>query len=214
MSSTKSYRFSFFIELVINKNISDISHIPLLLRKQISNLCSSMHLKFYYVNDPTIFLLCWIQAISVKQNMLIEHALHPGMSNGKESNDNIRVFSSKVGDEADETTSSPAKSSEKAFDLQHVVHSGMTGQLEQSELQTSDSFSFSSDLESPNSITNHSSYDAFLDHIGFQLDSLECEIEQYISSQLAEQVDIQKPINAKWQKLSDVLKLVTETRER
>lgn len=154
------------------------------------------------------------EAISVKQNMLIEHALHPGMSNGKESNDNIRVFSSKVGDEADETTSSPAKSSEKAFDLQHVVHSGMTGQLEQSELQTSDSFTFSSDLESPNSITNHSSYDAFLDHIGFQLDSLECEIEQYISSQLAEQVDIQKPINAKWQKLSDVLKLVTETRER
>ncbi|XP_052135020.1 uncharacterized protein LOC127753611 isoform X2 [Oryza glaberrima] len=123
------------------------------------------------------------EAISVKQNMLIEHALHPGMSNGKESNDNIRVFSSKVGDETDETTSSPAKSSEKAFDLQHVVHSGMTGQLEQN-------------------------------HIGFQLDSLECEIEQYISSQLAEQVDIQKPINAKWQKLSDILKLVTETRER
>uniref|UniRef100_A0A0E0JMU2 Uncharacterized protein n=1 Tax=Oryza punctata TaxID=4537 RepID=A0A0E0JMU2_ORYPU len=153
------------------------------------------------------------EAISMKQNMLIEHALHPGMSNGKESDDNIRVFSGKVGYEADETTSSPAKSSEKAFDLKHVVHS-VTGQLEQSELQTSDSFTFSSDHESPNSITNYSSYDAFLEHIGFQLDSLQCEIEQYISSQLAEQVDIQKPINAKWQKLSDILKLVTETRER
>ncbi|KAF0917809.1 hypothetical protein E2562_021481 [Oryza meyeriana var. granulata] len=151
------------------------------------------------------------EAISMKQNMLIEHALHPGMSNGEESNDNIRVISGKVGDE---TTSSPAKSSEKAFDLRHVVHSGMTGHLEQSELQTSDNFTFSSDQESPNSITNHSSYDDFLEHIGLQLNSLECEIEQYISSQLAGQVDIQNPINGKWQKLCDILKLVSETRER
>ncbi|KAL5222212.1 hypothetical protein ABZP36_026925 [Zizania latifolia] len=154
------------------------------------------------------------EAISMKQTMLIEHALHPGMSNSEDSNDNIRVFSGKVGDEANETTSSLAKSVEKGFDMKHVVHSGMTDHSDQSELQTSDSITFSSDHDPPNSITNHSSYDDFLEHIGLQLNSLEYEIEQYISSQLAEQVDIQKPINGKWQKLADVLKLVTETRER
>ncbi|XP_015689667.2 uncharacterized protein LOC102706990 [Oryza brachyantha] len=154
------------------------------------------------------------EAISMKQNMLIEHALHPGMSNGKESNDNIRVFSGKVGDEADETTVSPAKSSEKAVDLKHVALSSMAGQLEQSKLQTSDKFKFSSEHDPPNGTTNHSSYDDFLEHIGLQLNSLECEIEQYISSQLAKQVDIQKPIDGKWQKLSGILKLISETRER
>uniref|UniRef100_A0A0D9V4I5 Uncharacterized protein n=1 Tax=Leersia perrieri TaxID=77586 RepID=A0A0D9V4I5_9ORYZ len=129
------------------------------------------------------------EAISMKQNMLIEHALHPGMSNDKASNDNIRIFSGKVGDEADEITSSP-------------------------ELQTSNSFTLSSDHESPNGLTNHFSYDDFLEHISLQLNSLECEIVQYISSQLAEQVDIQNQVNGKWQKLSDVLMLITQTRER
>ncbi|KAG8055754.1 hypothetical protein GUJ93_ZPchr0001g29491 [Zizania palustris] len=154
------------------------------------------------------------EAISMKQNMLIEHALHPGMSNIEDYNDNIRVFSGKVGVEADETTSSLVQSTEKGFDMKHVAHSGMTDHLEQSELQTSNGFTFSSNHDTLNSITNHSSYDDFLDHIGLQLNSLEYEVEQYISSQLAEQVDIQKPINGKWQKLADILKILTETRER
>ncbi|KQK09275.2 uncharacterized protein LOC100829905 [Brachypodium distachyon] len=155
------------------------------------------------------------EAISVKQNMLIEHALHSGMPRGEESSEEIRVFSGEVDGGAGETSYYVPKSVERqSSEMKSVVYSNLAVQSEQSELQMADSSIISQDSAPPNSIKDCSAYDDFVQHIGSQLNSLEYEIEQYISLQQTEEVDIQQSINGKWNKLSAILKLITETRER
>ncbi|KAK3161657.1 hypothetical protein QOZ80_1BG0079830 [Eleusine coracana subsp. coracana] len=90
------------------------------------------------------------EAISLKQNMLIQCALRPETPDGEISDDKIRVFSSKINDGADGT--------ERIFP--------------------------------------------------------KYETEQFMSSQLVEEVDNERQIDGKWHRLSDILKLVKETRER
>ncbi|KAE8819709.1 hypothetical protein D1007_02369 [Hordeum vulgare] len=137
------------------------------------------------------------EVISVKQNMLIEHALHPGTTNVEDSNDDIRVFSGKIDDRVDETSDS-----------------NLAGQSERSELQMTDSFTSSKDPDPTNIMDDHSAYDDFVQHIDSQLNSLQCEIEHYTNFQLAKEVDTQQSINDKLHKLSTILKLINETRER
>ncbi|KAF7037318.1 hypothetical protein CFC21_047722 [Triticum aestivum] len=137
------------------------------------------------------------EVISVKQNMLIEHALRPGMATVEDSNDHIRVFSGKIDDRVDETSDS-----------------NVAGQSKGSELQMADSFTFSKDHDPTNIMDDHSAYDDFVQHIDSQLSSLQCEIDHYASSQLAKELDTQQSVNDKLHKLSTILKLITETRER
>ncbi|EMS60718.1 hypothetical protein TRIUR3_26509 [Triticum urartu] len=137
------------------------------------------------------------EVISVKQNMLIEHALRPGTTNVEDSNDHIRVFSGKIDDRVDETSDS-----------------NLAGHSKRSELQMADSFTFSKDHDPTNIMDDHSAYDDFVQHIDSQLSSLQCEIDHYTSSQLAKELDTQQSINDKLHKLSTILKLITETRER
>ncbi|XP_034596026.1 uncharacterized protein [Setaria viridis] len=157
------------------------------------------------------------EAISIKQNMLIEYALHPGMSNSENSDDMIRVFSSTVNDGVNgaESCDSHLKSVEKeSFELRNEAHASMTGYHEQSAFRMADGFSFLNDPDPANSIKNTSSYDGFLEHIDLQMKSLEYEIEQFISSQSVDEVGSEKQRNDKWQRLSDIQMLVKETRER
>ncbi|CAM0882250.1 unnamed protein product [Alopecurus aequalis] len=144
------------------------------------------------------------EAISVKQNMLIEHALRPGASNGEDSNGEIRVFSGNVDDGVDETDSLPKSVEKRSFEMKNVVSTNLASQSDKSSM----------DHDLTNSTKDLSAYDDFIEHIDSQLNSLECEIEQYINSQLVTDVDIQQSINGKWHKLPTVLKLITETRER
>uniref|UniRef100_A0ACD5VKH8 Uncharacterized protein n=9 Tax=Avena sativa TaxID=4498 RepID=A0ACD5VKH8_AVESA len=154
------------------------------------------------------------EAISVKQNMLIEHALRPGMPNVEDSNDEIRVFSGKVDDGVDKTDSLPKSVEKRSIEMKNVVYTNLASHSEKSELQMADSFTFSKDHDPTSGTKDHSAYDDFVEHIVSQLNSLECEIEQYVNSELATDVDIQQSTSGKWQKLSTVLKLITETRER
>ncbi|KAF7030263.1 hypothetical protein CFC21_041846 [Triticum aestivum] len=137
------------------------------------------------------------EVISVKQNMLIEHALRPGTATVEDSNDHIRVFSGKIDDRVDETSDS-----------------NVAGQSKRSELQMANSFTFSKDHDPTNIMDDHSAYDDFVQHIDSQLSSLQCEIDHYSSSRLAKELDTQQSINDKLHKLSTILKLITETRER
>jgi hypothetical protein len=154
--------------------------------------------------------LYFIQAISVKQNLLIEHTLRPGMPNGEDSNDEIRVFSGEVDAGVDGTESLPKSVEKGSF----VVYSNLAAESDKNEPKMADSFTFSEDRDPTSSTKDRATYDDFVQHIDSQLNSLECEIEQYVNSQLATDVDIQQSINGKWHKLSTVLKLITETRER
>lgn len=154
------------------------------------------------------------EAISVKQNMLIEHALRPGTPNGEDSIDEIRVFSGKVDDGVDETDCLPKSIEKRSFEMRNVVSTNLAGQSEKNKFQMDDQLTFSIVHDPTNSTDDPSAYDDFLEHIDSQLNSLECEIEQYINSQSVTDVDIQQSINGKWHKLPIVLKLITETRER
>ncbi|KAJ1284933.1 hypothetical protein BS78_03G243300 [Paspalum vaginatum] len=157
------------------------------------------------------------EAISMKQNMLIEYALRPGTSNGENSDDKmIRVFSSAVNEGANgaESSGSRPKSVEReSFVLTNEAHASMAGHHEQSALQMADSFSFLNDSDTANNIKNHSTYDGFLEHIDLEMKSLEYEIERFISSQSVEEVSGEKE-KIKWQRLSDIQMLVKETREK
>nr|BAJ89644.1 predicted protein [Hordeum vulgare subsp. vulgare] len=137
------------------------------------------------------------EVISVKQNMLIEHALRPGTTNVEDSSDHIRVLSGKIDDRVDEASDS-----------------NLAGQSERSELQMTDSFTFSKDPDPTNIMDDHYAYDDFVQHIDSQLNSLQCEIERYTNFRLAKEADTQQSINDKLHKLSNILKLITETRER
>ncbi|KAL6840492.1 hypothetical protein ACP4OV_030302 [Aristida adscensionis] len=149
------------------------------------------------------------EAISMKQNLLIEYALRPETTNGENFNDKIRVFSSKVDASGAESSYSFPNSIEKEYiERRNEVHANMAGCPEQNELQMPNSFEASSNQE-PNQ-----AYEGFLEHIDLQLKSLEYNIEQFVSSQFVEDVGNEKQINSKWHGLSDVLKLVKETRER
>ncbi|XP_062206604.1 uncharacterized protein LOC133908546 isoform X2 [Phragmites australis] len=157
------------------------------------------------------------EAISMKQSMLIEYALRPDTSNGENSDDKIRVFSSKVNDGADGAESSgslPNSAEKESFEIRNEVHANMADRPEQSELQMDGSFTFLNDHDPTNSINKHSGYDGFIAHIDLQLKSLEYEIEQFMSTQLVEEAGNEKQINGKWHRLSGILKLVKETRER
>ena len=149
----------------------------------------------------------------MKQNMLIEHTLRLGMPNGEDSNTDIRVFSGEV-DGVDETGSLPKSVERRSVEIKNVVYSNLAGHSEKRKLQMADSFTFSMDHDPTSSTKDCSAYDDFVEHIDSQLNSLECEIDQYVNSQLATDMDIQQSINGKWHKLSIVLKLITETRER
>ncbi|KAL6615849.1 hypothetical protein ACP70R_038119 [Stipagrostis hirtigluma subsp. patula] len=148
------------------------------------------------------------EAISMKQNLLIEHALCPEMSNGENSNDKIRVFSSKVNDWAKSSDSLPNSVEKEYIELRNEVHANMVGCPEQSELQMANSFKFSSDHDPDQA------YEDFLEHIDLQLKLLACEIEQFVSSHLVEDVGTENQINSKRHRLSDVLKFVKEISER
>ncbi|PUZ55217.1 hypothetical protein GQ55_5G194500 [Panicum hallii var. hallii] len=157
------------------------------------------------------------KAISIKQNMLIEYALRPGMSNGEISDDKIRVFSSTVNDivnGAESTNTHPKSVDKESFELRNEAHSSMACHHEQSAFQIADGFSSLDDPDPANSIKNPSAYDGFLEHIDLQIKSLEYEIEQFISSQSVEEVGSEEQRNDKWQRLSDIHMLVKETRER
>jgi len=157
------------------------------------------------------------EAISIKQNMLIEYALRPGMSNGEISNEKIRVFSSTVIDGvngAESTNTRPKSVDMESFELRNEAHASMAGHHEQSAFQIEDGFSFLDGPDPANSIKNPSAYDGFLEHIDLQMKSLEYEIEQFISSQSAEEMGSEELRNDKWQRLSDIYMLVKETRER
>ncbi|WVZ69163.1 hypothetical protein U9M48_017998 [Paspalum notatum var. saurae] len=156
------------------------------------------------------------EAISMKQNMLIEYALRPETSNGENSDDKIRVFSSTVNEGANgaESSGSRQKSVEReSFVLRNEAHASMAGYPEQTALQMADSFSFLNDSGTANSIKDRSTYDGFLEHIDLQMKSLEYEIERFISSQSVKEVGSEKQRN-KWQRLSDILMVVKETREK
>lgn len=154
------------------------------------------------------------EAISVKQNMLIEHTLRPGMPNGEDSSDEIRVFSGEVDDGIDETDSLPKSVEKGSFEMKHVVYSNLAGHSEKNEPKMDDSFTVSKGHDPTSSMEDRAAYDDFVEHIDSQLNSLECEIEQYVNSQLATDVGIQQSISGKWHRLSTVLNLITETRER
>jgi len=157
------------------------------------------------------------EAISIKQNMLIEYALHPGMSNGEISDEKIRIFSSTVSDGvngAESANTRPKSVDKESFQLRNEAHASMAGHHEQSAFQIEDGFSFLDGPDPANSIKNPSAYDGFLEHIDLQMKSLEYEIEQFISSQSAEEVGSEEQRNDKWQRLSDIHMLVKETRER
>lgn len=149
--------------------------------------------------------------------MLIQCALRPETPDGENSDDKIRVFSSKINDGADGTESSdchPKSVEQKYFETGTEAHNKTAGHPEQKELQMANSFTLLSEHDPTNSITDRSSYDGFLEHIDLQLKSLEYETEQFMNSQLVEEVDNEKQINGKRHRLSDILKLVKETRER
>ncbi|CAO2178648.1 unnamed protein product [Urochloa humidicola] len=155
------------------------------------------------------------EAISIKQNMLIEYALHPGTSNGENSDDNIRVFSSTVNDGVNgaESSDSRLKSVEReSFELRNEAYASMASHPEQSAFKMADSFTFLNDSDPANGTKNPSAYDGFLEHIDLQMKSLEYEIEQFISSQSVQEGGSER--NDKWQRLSDIHLLVKETRER
>ncbi|GJN17983.1 hypothetical protein PR202_gb05094 [Eleusine coracana subsp. coracana] len=172
------------------------------------------------------------EAISLKQNMLIQCALRPETPDGEISDDKIRVFSSKINDGADgterifpskvndgadgtESSDYRPKSVEQNFlEMRNEAHSNTTGQPEQRELQIAHSFTLLNEHDSANGVTDRSAYDGFLEYIVTQLKSLEYETEQFMSSQLVEEVDNERQIDGKWHRLSDILKLVKETRER
>ncbi|TVU35438.1 hypothetical protein EJB05_17327 [Eragrostis curvula] len=154
------------------------------------------------------------EAISLKQNMLIQCALRPETSNGENSNDKIRVFSSKVNDGSDGTEGGDSRPKLfESFEMNNEARANMAGHPEQRDLQVADSFKILNEHD-PASSKDHSTYDMFLEHIDLQLKSLEYETEQFMSSHLVEEVDNEKEINDKWYRLSDILKLVKETRER
>ncbi|KAI4965097.1 hypothetical protein ZWY2020_057510 [Hordeum vulgare] len=90
--------------------------------------------------------------------------------------------------------------------------SNLAGQSERSELQMTDSFTFSKDPDPTNIMDDHYAYDDFVQHIDSQLNSLQCEIEHYTNFRLAK-ADTQQSINDKLHKLSNILKLITETRK-
>jgi hypothetical protein len=160
--------------------------------------------------------------------VLIQCALRPDTHDGENSGDQIRVFSSnindgaekafsiKVNDGADGTESSDyhPKSVEKIFfEMRNEAHANIAGHPEQRELQTANSFTFLNEHDPANSIMDRSAYDDFLEHIDLQLKSLEHETEHFMSSKLVEEVDNEKQINGKWNRLTDIQKLVKETRE-
>jgi hypothetical protein len=136
------------------------------------------------------------------------------------SDDNTRVFSSKVNDGAHvaegvfsskannevdgtESSDSPPKSVEKNFfGMRNEAHANVTVHPEQRELQMADSFTFLNEHDPANNIMDLASFDDFLEHIDLQLKSLEYETEQFMSSKLIEEVD------------NDILELIKETRER
>lgn len=162
---------------------------------------------------------CWIQVISMKQNMLIEYALRPGTSNGENSDDNIRIFSSTVNDGtsgAESSDSCPKSVEKESFELRNEAHAiaSMVGHPEQNALQMSDSFALLNNPDPANNIKNNSAYDDLIEHINLQMNSLEYEIEQFISSQSVEEVGSEKQRSDKWQRLSDIRILVKETREK
>ncbi|CAD6230189.1 unnamed protein product [Miscanthus lutarioriparius] len=133
------------------------------------------------------------EVISMKQNMLIEYALRPGTSNGDNSDENIRVFSSTVNDGtigAESSDSHPKSVENESFELRKEAHAiaSMVGHPEQNALQMSDSFSFINNPDPANNIKNHSAYDGLIEHINLQMKSLEYEIEQFISSQSVKKV--------------------------
>lgn len=159
------------------------------------------------------------EVISMKQNMLIEYALRPETSNGEDSDDKIRVFSStvNVGTNGAGSSDSHPKSVEKeSFELRNEAHAiaSMADDAEQSALQMSDSFSFLNNSDPANYIKNHSAYDDLIEHINLQMKSLEYEIEQFINSQSVEEVGSEKQRSDKWQRLSDIQMLIKETREK
>ena len=149
--------------------------------------------------------------------MLIEYALHPGMSNGEISDEKIRIFSSTVSDGvngAESANTRPKSVDKESFELRNEAHASMAGHHEQSAFQIEDGFSLLDGPDPANSIKNPSAYDGFLEHIDLQMKSLEYEIEQFISSQSAEEMGSEELRNDKWQRLSDIHMLVKETRER
>ncbi|CAL4961918.1 unnamed protein product [Urochloa decumbens] len=155
------------------------------------------------------------EAISIKQNMLIECALRPGTSNGENSNDMMRVFSSTVnnGVNGAESSDSRLKSVKReSFELRNEAYASMVSHSDQSAFKMADSFTFLNDPDPANSTMNPSAYDGFLEHIDLQIKSLEYEIEQFISSQSVQEGGSER--NDKWQRLSDIHMLIKETRER
>lgn len=155
----------------------------------------------------------------MKQNMLIEYALRPGTSNGDNSDEKIRVFSSTVNDGtngAENSNSRPKSVENESFELRKEANAiaTMASHPEKNALQMSDSFSFINDPDPGNNIKNHSAYDGLIEHINLQMKSLEYEIEKFISSQSVEEMDSEKQRSNKWQRLSDVQMLVEETREK
>jgi hypothetical protein len=164
--------------------------------------------------------------------VLIQCALRPDTHDGENSGDKIRVFSSnindgadgtekvfssKVNDGTDGTESSdyhPKSVEKKFFEMRNEARANTAGHSEQRELHTANSFTFLNELDPANSIMDRSAYDDFLEHIDLQLRSLEYETEQFMSSKLVEEVDNEKQINGKWNRITDILKLVKETRER
>lgn len=159
------------------------------------------------------------EVISMKQNMLIDYALRPETSNGEDSDDKIRVFSSTVNvgtNGAGNSDSHPKSVEKESFELRNEAHAiaSMVDDAEQSALQMSDSFSFLNNSDPANYIKNHSAYDDLIEHINLQMKSLEYEIEQFISSQSVEEVGSEKQRSDKWQRLSDIQMLIKETREK
>ncbi|KAF8676217.1 hypothetical protein HU200_047088 [Digitaria exilis] len=157
------------------------------------------------------------EAISLKQNMLIEYALRPGTSNGENSDDKVRVFSSTVNDGvigAESSDSHPKSVEKEYFELRNEAHARMAGHSEQSAFQIADGFSVLNDPDPASSIKSSSAYDGFLENIDLQMKSLEYQIEQFISSQSVEEDGSEKQKIDKWLRLSDIQMLVKETREK
>jgi hypothetical protein len=136
------------------------------------------------------------------------------MPNGEDSSEEIRVFSGEVDAGVDETEPLPISVEKGPFEMKNVVYSNLAGHSKKNEPKLDDSFTFSKDHDSTSSMKDRATYDDFVEHIDSELNALECEIEKYVDSQLAADVGIQESINGKWHKLTTVLKLITETRER
>nr|CAB3473984.1 unnamed protein product [Digitaria exilis] len=138
-------------------------------------------------------------------------------SNGENSDDKVRVFSSTVNDGvigAESSDSHPKSVEKEYFELRNEAHARMAGHSEQSAFQIADGFSVLNDPDPASSIKSSSAYDGFLENIDLQMKSLEYQIEQFISSQSVEEDGSEKQKIDKWLRLSDIQMLVKETREK